>query len=223
VTGGRNGFGAKLANIFSTKFVIETGDKSKYFKQTFYNNMARKDEPMIVRNEEGQDFTKVSFCPDLTKFNMTHLDDDIIALMTKRVYDLAGITDAKVRVKLNGQTIDCKNFPQYADYYLQNEENKELPKIVEPKSNRWQVVCSLSDGAFQQVSFVNSICTIKGGTHVDYIANQIVSKIMAAVVKKNKKIQIKPHQIKANLWLFVNCLIENPAFDSQTKETLNTK
>jgi DNA topoisomerase-2 len=34
---------------------------------------------------------------------------------------------------------------------------------------------------------------------------------------------IKPHQIKANLWIFVNCLVENPAFDSQTKETLNTK
>ena len=48
---------------------------------------------------------------------------------------------------------------------------------------------------------------------------------MAAVEKKkkNKKLVVKPHQIKANLWLFVNCLIENPAFDSQTKETLNTK
>ena len=33
----------------------------------------------------------------------------------------------------------------------------------------------------------------------------------------------KPYQIKSNLWLFVNCLIENPAFDSQTKETLTTK
>ena len=120
VTGGRNGFGAKLANIFSTEFVIETGDarRNKYFKQTFYNNMARKDEPMIARNEEGVDFTRVSFRADLTKFNMTHLDDDIISLMTKRVYDLAGVTDAKVRVKLNGTTIDCKNFTQYADFYL---------------------------------------------------------------------------------------------------------
>lgn len=41
--------------------------------------------------------------------------------------------------------------------------------------------------------------------------------------KKNKKLVIKPHQIRANLWIFVNCLIENPAFDSQTKETLATK
>ena len=49
---------------------------------------------------------------------MTNLDDDIVALMTKRVYDLAGVTEAKVRVKLNGKNIDCKNFVQYADYYL---------------------------------------------------------------------------------------------------------
>ena len=41
--------------------------------------------------------------------------------------------------------------------------------------------------------------------------------------KEAKKITIKPHQIKAHLWLFINCLIVNPAFDSQTKETLNTK
>jgi DNA topoisomerase-2 len=50
-----------------------------------------------------------------------------------------------------------------------------------------------------------------------------VAKIKAAVQKKNKKLEIKPHQIKAHLWVFVNCLIENPAFDSQTKETLGTK
>lgn len=34
---------------------------------------------------------------------------------------------------------------------------------------------------------------------------------------------IKPYQIKSHLWIFVNSLIENPAFDSQTKETLTTK
>lgn len=103
MTGGRNGFGAKLANIFSNEFIIETGDKrGKYFKQTFFNNMSSKADPYVGANASGEDFTKVSFKPDLRKFNMTHLDDDIVALMTKRVYDLAGVTDAKVRVKLNG-------------------------------------------------------------------------------------------------------------------------
>jgi DNA topoisomerase II len=31
---------------------------------------------------------------------------------------------------------------------------------------------------------------------------------------------VKPAQVKNHMWVFVNSLIENPAFDSQTKETL---
>ena len=50
VTGGRNGFGAKLANIFSTEFTIESGDskKKKVFSQTFRDNMSSKTEPKIT-------------------------------------------------------------------------------------------------------------------------------------------------------------------------------
>ena len=152
------------------------------------------------------------------------LDDDIVALFTKRVYDLAGVSDKRVRVFLNGEQIQIENFVDYVDLYLKNEESKELPKVTMAKSDRGEVICSLSDGAFQQVSFVNSICTTKGGTHVDYIATQIVDKLAEKIQKKNaKKVTIKPHQIKAYLWIFVNSLITNPAFDSQTKETLNTK
>lgn len=155
---------------------------------------------------------------------MDKLDDDIVALFTKRAYDMAGCTDQKVKVQLNGKEIPIKNFKDYCDLYLKNEEHKELPKITQEKSDRWEVICSLSDGAFQQVSFVNSICTTKGGTHVDYITEQIVKKIIEKVAAKNKKkLDIRPHQVKQNLWIFVNSLVTNPAFDSQTKETLNTK
>ena len=47
VTGGRNGFGAKRANIFSSEFTIETGSLSlrKYYKQTFFQNMSSKGTP----------------------------------------------------------------------------------------------------------------------------------------------------------------------------------
>ena len=49
---------------------------------------------------------------------------------------------------------------------------------------------------------------------MEYITNQIITKAQAILQKKNKKLVIKPHQIKANLWIFVNALIVNPAFDS---------
>ena len=74
-----------------------------------------------------------------------------------------------------------------------------------------------------QVSFVNNINTIKGGTHVDYITAQITKCVIEAAKKKNKKVNLKPHVVKNYLWIFVNALIDNPAFDSQTKETLTTR
>jgi DNA topoisomerase II len=84
----------------------------------------------------------------------------------------------------------------------------------------WSVQPTLS---FRQTSFVNSIATTKGGTHVTYVVDQIVGKILEAVNKKNKAAPVKPFQVKSHLWVFVNCLVENPTFDSQTKENMTLK
>lgn len=70
---------------------------------------------------------------------------------------------------------------------------------------------------------MNNIATIKGGTHVDYITNQIANHLVAVVKKQNKHATLKAHNVKNYLWVFVNALIDNPAFDSQTKETLTIK
>lgn len=82
----------------------------------------------------------------------------------------------------------------------------------------------MSDGSFNQISFVNAIATTKGGGHVNYITDQVTKFLAAAVKKKNKGgTEIKPAQIKNHLSIFVNCLVENPTFDSQTKENLTTR
>lgn len=112
VVGGRNGFGAKLANIFSSEFTIETADmkNGKKFKKTWKNNMSVSEEAEIVSYKEGGDFTKVSFKPDLRKFHMKYLDDDICDLLKKRVYDIAGVIGGNVKVTLNGRIIPIKGF-----------------------------------------------------------------------------------------------------------------
>lgn len=222
VVGGRNGFGAKLANIFSTEFVVETADnqRGKKYKQVFRNNMSQKDDPIIKSNPRKESFTKITFYPDLSRFGMTFMDDDIIALMKKRVYDVAGI-NSSLKVYLNGQKLPIKTFKDYVSMYTREIES--APVLHERLNDRWEVAVTASDGQLSQVSFVNSIWTIKGGTHVTHVADQIVKTIGEHISKKNKGLKVKPFQIKNHLSLFVNCLIENPAFDSQTKETLTTK
>ena len=103
---------------------------------------------------------------------MQAFDNDIVALMRKRVYDMAGLFPC-VRVFLNEKCIEINSFLKYVDLYLNSSE--ETVKIRDEKvdNERWQVVASLSEGEFRQVSFVNAICTSKGGTHVNYIVDQL--------------------------------------------------
>ncbi|KAJ1898352.1 DNA topoisomerase 2, partial [Coemansia sp. IMI 209127] len=234
VTGGRNGYGAKLCNILSTEFSVETTDITvqKKYVQTFTANMKNIGKPKITKYGLKREYTKITFKPDFEKFHMTHLDDDAIALITKRVYDLAGCIDG-VKVSLNGEVIPLRGFKSYVELFLLPPVKTEgddavsvlaskPPEIIYKKfSDRWEVAFAVSDGQFNQVSFVNSINTLRGGTHVNYIADQIVKNFIAA--NKRSKIDIKPHQVKNNMWIFVNAKIVNPTFDSQTKETLTLR
>uniref|UniRef100_A0A672ZM37 DNA topoisomerase 2 n=1 Tax=Sphaeramia orbicularis TaxID=375764 RepID=A0A672ZM37_9TELE len=240
VTGGRNGYGAKLCNIFSTKFTVETAckDSKKCFKQTWYDNMGRAGDANI-KHFDGEEYTCITFRPDLPKFKMTILDKDTVALMTRRAYDIAGSSKG-VRVFFNGKKLPVKDFRSYVDLYVQDkvdELGEPLKVIHEVVNDRWEVCLTLSEKGFQQVSFVNSIATTKsvgilsanlhfalflsGGRHTDYVADQVVGKLIDVVKKRNKAgVAVKPFQVKNHMWLFVNCLIENPTFDSQTKENM---
>eukprot|EP00051_Salpingoeca_urceolata_P016686 m.223370 g.223370 ORF g.223370 m.223370 type:complete len:1511 (+) comp18752_c0_seq2:97-4629(+) len=220
VTGGRNGYGAKLCNIFSTKFVVETCDGKKAYKQVFTDNMHEKQEPKIKDAKGAKTFTRISFTPDLEKFEMLSLEADMVALLTRRVYDMAGICRG-VKVYLNGTQLPIRSFKGYVQAVIKSWNTSEEYLLHEKVNDRWEIAATVSENGFQQMSFVNSIATTSatGGTHVRHVTDQIVSKI-AAVMKKKHKIVLKPQQIKSHLSVFVNCLIENPTFTSQTKEEM---
>ncbi|OAX83490.1 hypothetical protein ACJ72_02142 [Emergomyces africanus] len=231
VTGGRNGYGAKLCNIFSAEFTLETADSKlkKKYKQTWTHNMSKMGKPKIT-DCKGDDYTKVTFTPDFKKFGMDGIDDDFEALVKRRVYDLAGT--CRVKVKLNGSRIAVSSFKKYMEMYtkaIKKERGEEASNdkneiITDNPDPRWEIGFAVSDGSFQQVSFVNSIATTSGGSHVNTVADQICNRLVEAVKKKNKTgATLKPAQIRNHIFIFVNAQIVNPAFTSQTKEQLTTK
>ena len=134
VTGGRNGYGAKLANIFSSKFVVETNDSAHglRLRQVFRDNMGTKEEPVLSMASSKGDFTCVSFTPDLARFKMERLDDDIVGLMMKRVYDMAGVSDKSLKVYLNGERLPIASFKDYVALYQARHalHFKRLPAYV---------------------------------------------------------------------------------------------
>jgi DNA topoisomerase-2 len=219
IVGGKNGFGFKLVLIWSTWGKIETVDHKRGLKyvQEFHNNLDNIDKPKITKCK-NKPYTKVEFTPDYKRLGFENgLTLDIVNLFKRRIYDIAAVTDKSIKVKLNSQVIPTKNFQQYVKLVVGDNEVK-----YEESNERWEYAVSLSpEGEFYQLSFVNGIYTSKGGKHVEYIMNQILKKLVT-YIKAKKKIDVKPSSIKEQLVLFLRCDIENPAFDSQTKDFMNT-
>jgi DNA topoisomerase-2 len=67
--------------------------------------------PQISPNPKGEEYTKITFTPDLKRFGMSSIDDDTYALLSKRVYDMAG-TVRDIKVFLNNERLKIKNFKQ---------------------------------------------------------------------------------------------------------------
>jgi DNA topoisomerase-2 len=222
IVGGKNGFGFKLVLIWSSYGKIETIDHIRELKyvQEFKNNLNEICTPRIT-NYKSKPYTKIIFKPDYKRLGLNGLDKDMIALFKKRCYDISAITDKNIKVKYNQSLIPIKNFIQYIDLYIGADKIKS-PRVYETDGERWEYAVALTPiSEFLQVSFVNGIHTSKGGKHVEYILNKIIKKLVDYIEKK-KKTRVNANSIKEQLILFLRCDIENPSFDSQTKDYLNT-
>jgi len=224
IVGGKNGFGFKLVLIWSTYGRVETVDHVRGLKyvQEFSDNLNKIELPTITKSSSVKPYTKVTFKPDYKRLGIEGLTPDMIGLLKKRVFDISAVTDnsvKKIKVSFNKIQVPIKNFQQYIDLYIGTKD--ESKRVYELGHERWEYAVAISPNhEFMQVSFVNGICTFKGGKHVDYLIGQIIRKLCDYIEKK-KKIKVNSTSIKEQLILFLRCDIENPSFDSQTKDYMN--
>jgi DNA topoisomerase-2 len=231
LTGGRHGYGAKLSNIFSKSFTIDTVDSKRrlHYTQTWSSNMTHAGEPQITKLAEddmSDDYTCITFVPDMKRLsggtNTTTIDDQDYALMCRRVVDAAGCAAGKLQVFLNGNDVSMASFPDYVDLYRTGSEHRTCFTNI---GSRWNIGVGLSDSnSFSSVSFVNGMATSRGGTHVNAIANQVTKYIQERAIKIEPSLSnvLTPGLVKRNLFLACNAYIENPTFDSQMKEYLTS-
>lgn len=292
VTGGRNGYGAKLTNIFSKNFSVLLQENGQVFEQTWTDNMKNTQQPRIETvKDKKKNFIRFTFTPDYMKFGMNAgLDRDHAAYMMRRAVDVAGC-NIGLKLIINGTEVKIANFEQYArmvyksinpeitQFYEVGKDNiaqldandsdselelksaatkaksksKKTKKAAETNSllvpidelskpgdwtfdylrimsiNKfWDIGIGYTDGGeLVQISFVNSINTTDGGTHVDTILDLIMSQLNDILIKsfqqdaKNAK-KLTRQQLKSCLVLFIRSLVVNPSFDSQTKISLKT-
>lgn len=211
---GVNGLGSKITNIFSTKFIVETADGKNKFVATWTNNMKNCSSPKITKSSSH--FTKITYMPELNRFGMNNITETDIKIIEKRIYEIAGC-NPKLNIFFQDKKIAIKSFKDYCNMYLD-----DTTELIYEENKNWKVGVAVSlSNSFQQISYVNSVYTYDGGSHCDYIINQIVSALREKISKKCKT-DILPGQIKNHIFLFINSTIIRPSFSSQTKEKLIT-
>ena len=224
IVGGKNGYGAKLTNIFSKKFTLSTRNPStgQLYKQVWTDHMAVCGKPSITK-DKAKGFVKIAYEPDLARFPGLDLDAMLTVLHTRAI-ELAAMAGKDVKVSWNGSVISTNTFEKFIHLFTKDGTTQAYERC----GTRWEVGAVLARNLFAEdddpddrhISFVNGINTRKGGKHVENVLKHVLGGF--AEVAKKKKIDIKPAQLKDSVVFFINATIVNPSFDSQTKETLTT-
>lgn len=205
---GTHGLGASLVNILSSKFDVITCD-GKDLTQIKCRDGMTKVTSTFSKNRKR--WTQVSFTPDFSLFGVNFLTETHVALIRKRVTDLAACFP-EITFKFNKRVVKAKRFRDYMAmlaplYELKEEDTYKLGIFPSDEPD--------------QISFVNGIDTYEGGTHIDWVKHKIVTELLARLNKKHKKLNLKPADVRNKLtFVLITNSIESPKFRSQTKEYL---
>lgn len=218
LTAGRNGYGAKLTNIFSKKFIIDVVTNGKHYHQECRDHMSVIDDP-IVKTTKEKNYTQITFLPDYEYFKID--SSAMLGVFYKKCCDISvclnslntRVKDA-VSVYLNDVLVPVKKFEQYIGFYTGQTTEKPL-LFIDPEQ-RISIGVVMSD-SFMSIGFVNGV-SCNSGSHVNSVVNSIVNSIRS--IKKYSN--VKPAAIKSCLNIFMVATLENPTFTTQTKEVLVT-
>lgn len=209
VTAGMNGVGSALSNIFSKYFMGETSDGKNKFVVVCRDN-AKIESVKVTKN--AKNYTTVTIEPDFDRFGLNQFDDTMIAMIEDRLNGLA-VAFPSITFKFNTKTIKAGTAKQYV-------ANFGSEAIVYSDANIILGFMPTVDGELRHHSVINGLTLYSGGSHIDYIMNNVVATVREGIKKKHK-FDIMPAQIKSHIQLI--CVIrnfKNMKFDSQTKERL---
>lgn len=229
IVGGKNGYGAKLANIFSLEFTVGVRDtkSQQRYEQTWRTNMSTCEKPSVRKDTATKGYVEITYVPDLKRFQHVNLVDMLTVFHTRAI-ELAALAGKDVKVTWNEAEIKTDTFEKFVRLFLREDSEKCL--AYEKPNPRWEVAAVPTALLFndedgtpddRHISFVNGINTRKGGKHVETVQRHVLGGVCEVATKK-RKLDLKPGQLKDHITLFVSATIVNPSFDSQTKEFLTT-
>ncbi|UTY64244.1 ATP-binding protein [Enterobacter phage Entb_45] len=216
-TGGMNGVGSSLTNIFSVMFAGATCDGENEIVVRCSNGMENKSWASVPASKKehvkAKTGTIVSFIPDFEHFETNELNDMYHAITLDRLQTLAVIYPG-IQFTFNGKKVDG-NFKKFAKQFGEN--------VVIQETDNVSMAFATSPDGFRHLTYVNNIHTKNGGHHVECVFDDICEYLLPGIKKKYKGIEVSKARVKEclTMLMFIRDM-SNMRFDSQTKERLTS-
>lgn len=221
IVGGKNGYGAKLCGVFSSKYEVKTCDgKGKQFKMVAQDNMSKMGKAS-VKSVKSSAYTKVTFTIDMTRFTqdglpLVSVPTDTRFAIEQRVQDLANFMP-DVRVKLNGTRVKAKTLAKQAKEVLGKvlfyHENEKYYVAVGPRKE---------EGGSGCCSYVNGTFNRNGGRHINQLLSSL-NKGLYNLYPEYKKTNLNRYQLGRRLTIFASLKnVVNVMYDGQCKDEVKS-
>ena len=247
-TGGRNGKGAKITNVWSTYFEVQTYDETRqlFFEQIWTNNMGETKGPKVTKKKMKKGFVQITFIPDWKRFEMPEKCTlEMQKSLESCVWGCTACTNPKVKISFNDFQFPTTSFLQFAQMFQKDGDGIAYDVVLESKSNASATsttkksvtakgydhenyiarleVCAMKmedHHGRSSIGYVNAL-KCNTGLHMTFIYSKIAEHIKSKMVSKGIGDKYKLDFVKDNIFIVARVLLKNPSFDSQTKETLN--
>jgi DNA gyrase subunit B len=229
VSGGLHGVGVSVVNALSEWMEVEVCRDGMVYLQKFQRGEAvTKLKQTGKRKKSG---TKVRFMPDAEIFDSIEFNFDTLA---QRLRELAFLNRG-IRIVLKGAGPDQKHeflykggLIQFVKYLNENRETlHRQPIYIERNRDGVEVEAALQyTAAYSEnvFSFVNSINTEEGGTHLIGFKTALTRSVNTYAQKnkliKNAKTTLSGEDVREGLTAVLSVKLRAPQFEGQTKTKL---
>lgn len=234
VKGGVNGLGAKLINLHSDEFVVETVSGGAFYIQKFWDRLRQRAPPAIfsVTSAQGKKLaparrkphTRVSFVPAYAELGYTLGEggrlsvadaDALDAWCRLRAHLLAAYVGPRVETLYNGARADTTSAESLAALLLSGADATIMPceaKAPSRKSLSLAVSIVPTNRHFQCVSVINGVNS-PSGTHVKYIRGLLATAVAARLQKATRDEKSSRVPREATKYLHVTVVGQVPGAD----------
>jgi len=231
VSGGLHGVGVSVVNALSEWLTVESRRGGKVHVQRFERGVPQG--PLKVTGTADGTGTKVRFLPDAEIFSTTKFSFDVLANRMREIaflnpglrisiIDERDTEDKEKTFKYDGGLVEFVRFLNEGRQVLHPE-----PVYISKKQDGISLDAALqyNDEYDERIyTFVNTIHTTEGGTHLSGFRSALTRVINDYIKKqdllKGKTLNVTGEDVREGLSLVISIKIPNPQFEGQTKTKL---